>query len=70
MAKRLQIIGDFPSDSTIDEEAVEQMVVDYLTENPPTAQKITINGQGPDENGNFVINVQGGESTTNNVVEF
>ena len=71
MAKRLQIIGDFPSDSTIDEEAVEQMVADYLTENPPVAQKITINGQEPDENGNFVINVQGGEgTTTNNVVEF
>lgn len=71
MAKKLQIIGDFPSDPTIDEEVIEQMVADYLTENPPVAQKITINGEEPDENGNFVINVQGGENgTTNNVVEF
>lgn len=70
MAKKLQIIGDFPSDSTIDEEVVEQMVSDYLTENPPVAQKITINGKEPDENGNFVIEIQPGEAQTNNVVEF
>lgn len=47
MARRLQIIGDFHSDCTFDEKAVEQLVVNYLTENPPVAQ-IPINGGEPD----------------------
>lgn len=54
MAKRLQIIGDFPSDSKLDEEAVKQIVADHLTENPPVA-KLTINGIAPDENGNITL---------------
>lgn len=48
-------------------EQVQQLVVEYLDENPPVP-RITINGEEPDENGNFNINVQTGE--TNNVVEF
>lgn len=51
----------------IDPELVKQIVDEYLRENPPTPN-ITINGEGPDENGNFVINTQPAE--TNNVVEF
>ena len=34
MAKRLQIMGKFPSESTLDEEAVVEIVDDYLTEKP------------------------------------
>ena len=67
MAKYLQLIGDFPSGDTLDEEEVKQIVEKHLTDNPPTAQ-ITINGEGPDENGNFVINTSSEETT--NVVEF
>lgn len=68
MAKRLQIIGDFPSDSTFDEAAVKQMVTDYLIENPPVA-KVTINGMEPDETGNFNIE-DITEGTTHTVVDF
>ena len=51
----------------INYDEVTQIVDDYLEKNPPIP-RITINGEGPDENGNFVINTQGGDS--NNVVEF
>ena len=70
MARKLQVIGKILSDG-IDPEKVEQMVKDYLEENPPVPQ-ITINGEGPDENGNFVIETQSspGTTETNNVVEF
>lgn len=67
MARKLQIIGEFPSDSAPDEEVVKQIVDDYLAENPPMT-KITINGEEPDENGNFVINTSSEETT--NMVEF
>lgn len=67
MAKKLQLVGDFPTGDTLDEEEVKQIVDDYLASNPPTAQ-ITINGKGPDENGNFVIDNSSEETT--NVVEF
>lgn len=70
MAKKLQIIGSLLS-GEIDPKEVKQIVDDYLEENPPVPQ-ITINGEGPDENGNFVIEIQSGSTTgdTNNVVEF
>lgn len=64
--KKLQILGKFPS-GEVDPSEVKSIVDEYLTENPP-APHITINGEEPDENGNFVINVQQAES--NNVVEF
>lgn len=66
MAKKLQLVGDFT-----DDEAVKQIVDEYLTDNPPIAN-ITINGEGPDENGNFVINTSTntGPSNVNDVVEF
>ena len=41
MAKRLQIMGKFPSESTIDEEAVVEIIDDYMTEKPLITQ-ITI----------------------------
>jgi hypothetical protein len=66
--KKLQVIGKFPS-GEIDPAKVQAIVDDYLVENPPVPQ-ITINGQGPDENGNFTINVQGDEPVSNNVIEF
>ena len=70
MAKKLQIIGSLLS-GEIDPKEVKQIVDDYLEENPPVPQ-ITINGEGPDENGNFVIEIQSGsgESDGINVVEF
>ena len=68
MAKKLQLVGDFT-----DDEAVKQIVDEYLTDNPPIAN-ITINGKGPDENGNFVINTSPGteepSGNKNDVVEF
>lgn len=63
MAKKLQIVGDILS-----EEDVEKIVDEYLADNPPVAQTITINGKGPDENGNFVINTS--TDTEDNTVEF
>lgn len=70
MARKLQVIGKILS-GEIDPEKVKQIVDDYLEENPVVPQ-ITINGEGPDENGNFVIDTQSGStpSETNNVVEF
>lgn len=70
MARKLQVIGKILS-GEIDPKEVQQIVEDYLEENPPVPQ-ITINGEGPDENGNFVIKTQTGPTTgdTNNVVEF
>ena len=67
MAKKLQLVGGFPSGDTLDEEEVKQIVEKHLADNPPTVQ-ITINGEGPDENGNFVINTSSEETT--NMVEF
>ena len=67
MAKKLQFVGDFPTGDTLDEEEIKQIVDDYLANNPPTPQ-ITINGEGPDENGNFVLNTSSEETT--NMVEF
>lgn len=64
--KKLQVIGKFPS-GEIDPAEVQAIVNDYLTENPPTPQ-VTINGQGPDENGNFVIELRPADS--DNVIEF
>ena len=58
MAKKLQIIGDLPSGTAPDEEAVKQIVDDYLEDNPPVPN-FTINGRGPDENGNYVVNLTG-----------
>ena len=46
---------------------VKIIVDDYLEENPPIPN-ITINGEGPDENGNFTINTHAVEN--NDVVEF
>ena len=63
MAKKLQLVGDI-----LNEEDVEKIVDEYLAENPPVAQTITINGKGPDENGNFVINTS--TDTEDNTVEF
>lgn len=63
MAKKLQLVGDI-----LNEEDVEKIVDEYLAENPPVAQTITINGKGPDENGNFVINTSA--DTEDNMVEF
>lgn len=68
MAKRLKILGTFPS-GELDSEKVKQIVDDYLEENPPTPH-ITINGEEPDENGNFIIEIQPGTGSSNNVVEF
>lgn len=68
MARKLQIIGKFPSGGEVDPSDVKAIVDDYLEENPPAAPRITINGKEPDENGNFTINVP--EDMTNNVVEF
>ena len=70
MARKLQIIGNLLA-GEIDSEKVKQIVDDYLEENPPTP-RITINGEEPDENGNFVIEIQpdSDDSKTNNVVEF
>ena len=67
MAIKLQLIGDFPSGDTLDEEEVKQIVAKHLVDNPPEV-RITINGEGPDENGNFVINTSSEETT--NMVEF
>jgi hypothetical protein len=67
MAKKLQIIGDLPSGTAPDEEAVKQIVDDYLEDNPPVPN-FTINGKGPDENGNYVVNTS--SENTSNVVEF
>lgn len=53
MARKLQVIGKILS-GEIDPEKVKQIVDDYLEENPVESQ-ITINGEGPDENGNFDI---------------
>lgn len=70
MARKLQLIGSLLS-GEIDPEKVKEIVDEYLEENPPTPT-ITINGEKPDENGNFVIEIQpgGGTTETNNVVEF
>lgn len=74
MARKLQLIGSLLS-GEIDPEKVKELVDDYLEENPPVPN-ITINGEKPDENGNFVIELQpsggnsGSGSDTNNVVEF
>lgn len=68
MARKLQIVGDFPSGELSTEE-VKQVVDEYLEENPP-APRITINGEEPDENGNFVINLQTSDEAKNDVVEF
>lgn len=54
MAKKIQIVGKIPS---VDPSELERVIGDYLKENPPVSQ-ITINGQGPDQNGNFVIKTQ------------
>lgn len=67
MAKKLQIVGDLPAGTAPDKEEVQQMVDEYLAENP-LSQQFTINGEGPDENGNFVINITSEESS--NMVEF
>ena len=67
MAKKLQIIGDLPSGTAPDEEAVKQIVDDYLEDNPPVPN-FTINGKGTDENGNYVVNTS--SENTSNVVEF
>lgn len=54
-------------DGVIDYEEVTRIIDQHLEANPPKAS-ITINGEGPDENGNFEIKVQPTE--TYNVVEF
>lgn len=66
MARKLQVIGSFLS-GEVDPEKVKQIVDDYLEENPPEP-RITINGEEPDENGNFVIEIKA--ESSNNVVEF
>lgn len=66
MAKKLQLIGKLPS-GEIDPAKVKEIINEYMDENPPTPQ-ITINGETPDENGNFVIEFETVE--TINVVEF
>ena len=54
-------------DAVLDVETVRRMVDAYLTENPPVP-KFTINGEGPDENGNFVVKTHPDE--IDNVVAF
>lgn len=66
MAKKLQVHGNLRPEE-LDSAKIKEMVDDYLEENPPAPQ-ITINGEKPDENGNFVIKTQ--PSDDNNVVEF
>lgn len=44
------------SSGAVDMEEVERMVEEYLAENPPAAASITINGEKPDPDGNFIIN--------------
>jgi hypothetical protein len=51
----------------VDRTEVESIIEAYLAENSPIS-KITINGEGPDENGNFVIEIQSVD--LNNVVDF
>ena len=51
----------------VGEDRVKEIVEEYLEENPQTPQ-ITINGNKPDENGNFVVEID--ISSTYNVVEF
>lgn len=41
----------------ISPEAIAEAVEEYLKENPVVAASVTINGESPDDNGNFVINV-------------
>ena len=43
-------------DSIISPEDVAKAVNEYLADHPAGALSVTINGEGPDENGNFVIN--------------
>lgn len=64
MAKKLQFVGN----NILSEDEAKKIVDEYLAENPPVAQTITINGKGPDENGNFVINTS--TDTEDNMVEF
>lgn len=59
--------GEKGDPGEVSQEQVQQIVDVYLEENPPVPH-ITINGEAPDENGNFTINVQSNE--TNNIVEF
>lgn len=51
----------------VGEDRVKEIVEEYLEENPQKPQ-ITINGNLPDENGNFVVELD--ISSTYNVVEF
>lgn len=53
-------------------EADKAEIVEDVLANIPVIPQITINGKGPDENGNFVIETQPGSGSvdTNNVVEF
>lgn len=66
MARKLQLIGSALLGG-LDPAKVKEMINEYLDENPPIA-RVTINGKEPDENGNFVIEVESVES--HNVVEF
>lgn len=53
-------------------EADKAEIVEEVIANIPVQPQITINGKGPDENGNFVIEALPGSGTgdTNNIVEF
>lgn len=71
MARKLQLIGNILA-GELDPEKVKQLIDEYLLENPPKTN-ITINGVGPDENGNFVIQTNPDPGTSDpedNVVEF
>lgn len=67
MAKRLQVIGNLFG-GEIDPEEVKQIIIEYLQKNP-VKPNITINGEGPDENGDFTINFDSDDDNSN-VVEF
>lgn len=56
MARKLQIIGEFPSGTAPDEEVIKQIVDKYLADNPPTSNVI-INGEGSDEATKAVLSV-------------
>lgn len=51
-------------------EADKAEIVEDVIASIPVQPQITINGKGPDENGNFVIETQPGATEANNVVEF
>ena len=54
-------------DEYLTDNAIKGLVEEYLDENPPVA-KVTINGEEPDENGNFVVEIPESTGDKNVVV--